>query len=97
MGVVVVAAGAGTRLGADRPKAFVEIEGVTILERAVSGVLQAPVDELVVAGSHEKVQRWSTDPRSRVPALPDVSPGAALPRCVRTVHRGRTLYDRDAG
>ena len=55
------------------------------------------VDELVVAGSHEKVQRWSTDPRSRVPALPDVSPGAALPRCVRTVHRGRTLYDRDAG
>ncbi|WGJ87719.1 amidohydrolase [Gordonia sp. SMJS1] len=55
------------------------------------------VDDLVVAGSHEKVQRWSTDPRSRVPALPDVSPGAALPRCVRTVHRGRTLYDRDAG
>ena len=55
------------------------------------------LDELVVAGSHEKVQRWSTDPRSRVPALPDVSPGAALPRCVRTVHRGRTLYDRDAG
>lgn len=48
MGVVVVAAGSGTRLGADRPKAFVEIEGVTILERAVSGVLQAPVDELVV-------------------------------------------------
>lgn len=55
------------------------------------------VDDLVVAGSHEKVQRWSTDPRSRVPALPDVSPGADLPRCVRTVHRGRTLYDRDAG
>ncbi|MBY4574681.1 amidohydrolase [Gordonia paraffinivorans] len=53
-------------------------------------------DEFVVAGSHEKVQRWSTDPRSRVPALPDVSPGAALPRCVRTVHRGRVLYDRDA-
>nr|WP_223205341.1 amidohydrolase [Gordonia jinghuaiqii] len=55
------------------------------------------VDDLVVAGSHEKVQRWSTDPRSRVPALPDVSPGAALPRCVRTVHRGQLLYDRDAG
>ncbi|WP_439032952.1 amidohydrolase [Gordonia terrae] len=55
------------------------------------------VDDLVVAGSHEKVQRWSTDPRSRVPALPDVSPGAVLPRCVRTVHRGRVLHDRDAG
>ena len=50
------------------------------------------VDDLVVAGSHEGVQRWSTDPRSRVPALPDVSPGARLPRCVRTVHRGRDVY-----
>lgn len=54
------------------------------------------VDELVVAGSHADVQRWSLDPRSRVPALPDVSPGADLPRCVRTVHRGRELY-RGAG
>ncbi|OLT47174.1 amidohydrolase [Gordonia sp. CNJ-863] len=55
------------------------------------------VDDLVVAGSHDKVQRWSTDPRSRVPALPDVSPGAELPRCVRTVHRGQVLYDRAVG
>ena len=29
MGVVVVAAGSGTRLGADRPKAFVEVVGVS--------------------------------------------------------------------
>ncbi|GAA1480201.1 amidohydrolase [Gordonia sinesedis] len=50
------------------------------------------VDDLIVAGSHAGVQRWSTDPRSRVPALPDVSPGARLPRCVRTVHRGRDVY-----
>lgn len=50
------------------------------------------VDDLVVAGSHESVQRWSLDPRSRVPALPDVSPGRPLPRCVRTVHRGREVY-----
>ncbi|MGV9711332.1 amidohydrolase [Gordonia sp. NPDC003424] len=55
------------------------------------------VDDLVVAGSHESVQRWSTDPRSRVPALPDVSPGAALPRCVRTVHRGQVLFDGERG
>lgn len=52
-------------------------------------------DHLVVAGSHAGVQRWSTDPRSRVPALPDVSPGARLPECVRTVHRGRVLYAGD--
>ncbi|GAC70266.1 amidohydrolase [Gordonia soli] len=55
------------------------------------------VDDLVVGGSHESVQRWSTDPRSRVPALPDLTPGAKLPRCVRTVHRGRDLYDAGQG
>ncbi|GED97981.1 amidohydrolase [Gordonia crocea] len=54
------------------------------------------VDRLVVAGSDDKVQRWSTDPRSRVPALPDVSPGAAAPTCVRTVHRDTILYDSGA-
>lgn len=53
-------------------------------------------DRLVVAGSDSAVQRWSTDPRSRVPALPDVSPGAAIPACVRTVHRGAVLHDSGA-
>lgn len=50
------------------------------------------VDELVVAGSHAGVQRWSTDPRSRVPALPDVSHDARLPQCVRTVRDGVGVY-----
>lgn len=50
------------------------------------------VDEFVVAGSDEKVQRWSTDPRSRVPSLPDVAPGATLPTCVGTVAAGETIY-----
>lgn len=48
MGVVVVAAGSGTRLGADRPKAFVELAGVTILERAVSGALEVTPAEIAV-------------------------------------------------
>ena len=52
------------------------------------------VDELVVAASHAGVQRWSTDPRSRVPALPDVSPGAVLPTCFETVANGQTIYRR---
>ncbi|MFW0790680.1 amidohydrolase [Gordonia sp. CPCC 205333] len=50
------------------------------------------VDDFVVAGSDEKVQRWSTDPRSRVPSLPDVAPGANLPICVATVSAGRTIF-----
>ncbi|HCE60652.1 2-C-methyl-D-erythritol 4-phosphate cytidylyltransferase [Janibacter terrae] len=48
MGVVVVAAGSGTRLGADRPKAFVELAGATILEHALRGVLAAGPAEVVL-------------------------------------------------
>jgi predicted amidohydrolase YtcJ len=51
-------------------------------------------DDLVVAAPDARVQRWSTDPRSGVAPLPPVEPGAALPRCLRTVLRGRVIYDR---
>ena len=49
VGVVVVAAGAGTRLGAGIPKAFVEIAGRTILDRALDGVEAACPGASVVA------------------------------------------------
>lgn len=49
--------------------------------------------ELVVAASDSRVQRWSTDPRSRVPGLPPLEPGVALPTCLRTVRAGEVLYD----
>ncbi len=49
--------------------------------------------ELVVAAAADTVQRWSTDPRSRVPGLPPLDAGAALPRCLRTVRAGRTIYE----
>ncbi|NHD17720.1 MULTISPECIES: amidohydrolase [unclassified Actinopolyspora] len=55
------------------------------------------VDELVPAGQDSRVRRWSTDPRSGVPALPDVSPQAKLPRCLRTVLRGKTIHQRNPG
>ncbi|NNH69217.1 amidohydrolase [Nocardia uniformis] len=48
--------------------------------------------ELVVAAATDKVQRWSTDPRSRVPGLPPLTPEAPLPRCLRTVNRGVTIH-----
>lgn len=54
------------------------------------------VEDLVVAPSHQGVQRWSTDPRSRVPALPDVAPGTRLPQCVLTAYAGDVIYARDA-
>jgi predicted amidohydrolase YtcJ len=50
------------------------------------------VGELNVTAPSAAVQRWSTDPRSRVPALPRLSPAEAWPRCRQTVHRGVVLH-----
>ncbi|WP_433602961.1 amidohydrolase [Nocardia sp. CA-135953] len=49
--------------------------------------------DLVVAAAADTVQRWSTDPRSRVPGLPPLDPDASLPTCLRTVHRGVTIHE----
>ena len=50
--------------------------------------------DLDVHAPHDAVQRWSTDPRSRVPALPRLGPTDApyLPRCRQTVHRGAVIH-----
>jgi 2-C-methyl-D-erythritol 4-phosphate cytidylyltransferase/2-C-methyl-D-erythritol 2,4-cyclodiphosphate synthase len=49
--VIVVAAGDGTRLGADEPKAFVRLNGVPILQRALRGAfgMAEPAQLVVVA------------------------------------------------
>ncbi|WP_019202890.1 amidohydrolase [Tsukamurella sp. 1534] len=49
-------------------------------------------DELVVRAPSDAVQRWSTDPRAGVAPLPDLSADARLPRCLRTVIDGRTVF-----
>jgi predicted amidohydrolase YtcJ len=49
-------------------------------------------DELEVSAPDNAVQRWSTDPRSRVPALPRLGSEDSLPRCLMTVHRGAVLH-----
>ncbi|WP_228975280.1 amidohydrolase [Streptomyces sp. DH12] len=50
--------------------------------------------ELVVQAPDDRVARWSTDPRSGTPGLPDLTPGAALPVCLRTVVSGHTVFVR---
>jgi predicted amidohydrolase YtcJ len=47
-------------------------------------------DELEVSAPADAVQRWSTDQRSRVPALPRLDD--PLPRCRQTVHRGAVIH-----
>src|SRR5690606_40468708 len=51
LAVVVVAAGSGTRLGHETPKAFVELHGRTILEHALHGVFGAThAAQVIVVG-----------------------------------------------
>ncbi|MFJ8311996.1 MULTISPECIES: amidohydrolase [unclassified Streptomyces] len=49
-------------------------------------------EELVVQAPDDRVARWSTDPRSGTPGLPDLTPGTALPVCLRTVVFGQTVF-----
>ncbi|MET9606849.1 amidohydrolase [Streptomyces sp. NPDC006512] len=53
--------------------------------------------ELVVQAPDDRVARWSTDPRSGTPGLPDLSPGADLPVCLATVVDGREAFVRPQG
>lgn len=49
--------------------------------------------ELVRPEADARVARWSTDPRSRVPLLPDLGPQAALPTTLATLIGGEIVYD----
>ncbi|MFE1751986.1 amidohydrolase [Streptomyces anandii] len=50
--------------------------------------------ELVVQAPDDRVARWSTDPRSGTPGLPDLDLDRDLPVCLRTVVGGRTVFVR---
>ncbi|MEU7577863.1 amidohydrolase [Streptomyces sp. NPDC041068] len=50
--------------------------------------------DLVVQAPDDRVARWSTDPRSGTPGLPDLSPGTELPVCLSTVVAGRPVFVR---
>lgn len=55
------------------------------------------VADLVVQAPDDRIEAWSTDPRSGTPGLPDMSPGAPRPRCLRTVVWGCVLDSQPAG
>ncbi|WP_042405175.1 amidohydrolase [Streptacidiphilus carbonis] len=65
--------------------------GVLVPGAPASYAVWAPTD-LVVQAPDERVANWSTDPRSGVPGLPDLTPGGPVPHCLATVVRGRTAH-----
>ncbi len=59
--VIVVAAGSGQRLGAGAPKAFVGLDGRTILRRALEQVFAGPLAQVVVVAPADRVGDARTD------------------------------------
>ncbi|MCT1557062.1 amidohydrolase family protein [Helcobacillus massiliensis] len=47
--------------------------------------------DLTVRGNDERIQTWSTDPRSRTPMLPDLTDGE--PRALLTMKDGEVVFD----
>jgi predicted amidohydrolase YtcJ len=64
----------------------------TLIPGAPASFAVWDTDALEVSAPADAVARWSTDPRSRVPALPRLGPDERLPRCLRTVHRGVVIH-----
>ena len=62
-------------------------------EPATYAVWDVAPEDVVVQAADERLSAWSTDPRSGVPGLPDLTPGRALPTAARTVVRGRVVFD----
>jgi predicted amidohydrolase YtcJ len=62
----------------------------TLVPGAAASYAIWEADELELSAPADAVQRWSTDQRSRVPALPRLDD--PLPRCRQTVHRGAVIH-----
>lgn len=65
---IVVAAGSGSRLGADVPKAFVRLDGVPLLRRSAQALIDGGVGRIVVVA-----------PSSHLQAAADALDGLAAP------------------
>lgn len=70
---IVTAAGSGTRLGSDLPKALVPLDGIPLVQRAVDGALSCErITGIVVTAPEDALQEFQRlfpdDPRIRVVA-----------------------------
>jgi predicted amidohydrolase YtcJ len=64
----------------------------TLVPGAAASYAVWETGDLDVTAPADSVQRWSTDPRSRVPALPRLDTGDPLPHCRQTVRRGAVVH-----
>ncbi|WP_394286731.1 2-C-methyl-D-erythritol 4-phosphate cytidylyltransferase [Corynebacterium kefirresidentii] len=88
---LIAAAGQGTRLGAEVPKAYVELRGRTLLERSVRALLASGVvDEVIVLVSPDK-EAEAANIIGRIDAVGATGAASAAP--IRLVHGGSERAD----
>ena len=57
--VIVVAGGSGTRMGADIPKQFMELDGIPILQRSIEQFVKAmPEARIITVLPKNRIQAW---------------------------------------
>ena len=73
---VIPAAGAGSRMGGETPKQYLDLDGVTVLQRSLEALLALPqLDSVVVALSADDT-RWAALPAASDPRV-FTTPGGA--------------------
>ena len=78
---VITAAGSGTRLGSDRPKALVDLEGMSLVERALRNLHAGGVDFSIITAPPDHLDEFNealSAPELR--AISRVVPGSPLSR-----------------
>lgn len=80
LGIIVVAAGSGTRLGASAPKAFVGIDDFSVLHHALARVFAGPLAQVVVVAPTDLLGEALTEAQAvageRAPLVSVVAGGA---------------------
>jgi predicted amidohydrolase YtcJ len=95
-GISVRAAFAAHTRGGRRGARQESVEPGVLREDAPATYAIWQATDLVVQAPDARLAAWSTDARSGTPGLPDVSPGSPLPRALRTVRAGTTIFDGGA-
>ncbi|TDW29533.1 2-C-methyl-D-erythritol 4-phosphate cytidylyltransferase [Cryobacterium psychrophilum] len=99
VGVIVVAAGSGTRLGRSHPKAFVHLQGRTLLEHALLGVFgMSEAVQVIVVAPEDRVgeaRAVAADASAAREALGPVSVVAGGTTRQQSVDRGLAALDAE--
>ena len=91
--VIIVAGGAGTRMGGSTPKAFLELAGEPLILRSARAFTQVPgVAEIIVVVPREEMPRLTGMDAANVPALEIIAEGSRASLAKKLIKAGVTRF-----